>query len=222
MLFKTMLCVAALGAPLLAGAGPVVNLEAQASRQVPNDEMVVSLAATRTGPSVGPLNEAVLGALHDALRRAKAVAAIEARLGGVVTGQDWRDGKPDGWRVRGEIVLTSTDMKALGALAGELGKTLEIDGVSFRLSRGVRAATETALLQEAAAGFRAKAEAATKAFGFRTYEIQELSLNQSMPPMQPMRRPMSAVAMSAKAAPVPAEPGTADVAVTVNGRIRID
>ncbi|MGN6704079.1 MAG: SIMPL domain-containing protein [Burkholderiaceae bacterium] len=219
MLFKTMLCVAALGAPLLADAGPLVNLEAQANRQVPNDEMVVSLAATRTGPAVGPLNEAVLGALNDALRRAKAAPAVDARLGGVVTGQDWRDGKPDGWRVRGEIVLTSTDMKALGALAGELGRTLEIDGVSFRLSPGVRTATETALLQEAAAGFRAKADAATKAFGFRTYEIQELSLNQSMPP--PMPRPMATMSM-AKAAPVPAEPGTAEVVVTVNGRIRVD
>lgn len=207
--------------PVLASA-TALNLEAQASAKVDNDEMTVSLAAVRTGPSVAPLNESVLSALNDAARTARAVPGIEVRLGGVTTNPDWRDGKPAGWQVRGELVLNSRDIKALSELSGRLGGKLQFTGVSFGLSQETRLAQENRLLEEAAARFRARSAAAVKAFGYQRYEIEELALNQPLPPRPMMRSMAVGEAAIASAAPLPAEGGESEVVVSVSGRIRMD
>lgn len=208
-------------APALASA-TVLNLETQASAKVANDEMTVSLAAVRTGPSAAPLNEAVLSTLNDAVKTAKAVPGIKVRLGGVTTNPDWRDGKPAGWQVRGELVLNSGDIKALSELIGRLGEKLQIVGVNFGLSQETRLAQETRLLDEAAARFRARSAAAVKAFGYQRYEIEELALNQPMPP-RPMMQSMDERAVSvASASPLPAEGGESEVVVSVSGRIKMN
>lgn len=199
-----------------------LNLETQASAKVANDEMTVSFTAVRTGPSVAPLNEAVLSTLNDAVRTAKSVAGVKVRLGGVTTNPDWRDGKPAGWQVRGELVLSSGDIKALSELSGQLGEKLQISGVVFGLSQETRLAQENRLLDEAATRFRARSAAAVKAFGYQRYEIEELALNQPMP-LRPTMQSMEMRGISvASASPLPAEGGESEVVVSVSGRIRMN
>ena len=219
----TLMILAALliSVPAFASA-TALHLEAQASAKIANDEMTVSLAAVRTGPSVAPLNESVLSALNDAVTAARAVPGIEVRLGGVTTNPDWRDGKPAGWQVRGELVLHSRDIKALSELSGRLGRNLQFTGVSFGLSQATRLAQENRLLEEAAARFRARSAAAVKAFGYQRYEIEELALNQPLPPRPMMRSMAMSEAAIASAAPLPAEGGESEVVVSVSGRIKMD
>lgn len=208
--------------PLLASAGPMLNLDARASAKVPHDEMIVTVGTVQFGQNVAKLNEAVLSALNDAIKDAKTVPGVMPQMGNIHTTQDWRDGKPSGWQVNGEIILRSQDMPALANLAGKLGQKLQLRGVAFGLSEPKRRDAETKLLKDAAAAFRAKAEAAMRAFGYQRYAIEELAINDALqvPPPRPMV--LESAMARAEAAPMPSEGGSADVQLTVSGRVKLD
>jgi predicted secreted protein len=218
---RVSLAGVALAAAAVASAGPTLSLDAQARASVANDEMVVTLAAERDGQLVGPLNDAVLKQLNAALADAKAVPGVRARLGSLWTQPlHGRDGKPTGWRVRGEIVLESDRIPALADLGGRLGERLQLAGVQFRLSHGRRKAEEQRLLREAAQAFRDRAAEAAEAFGFRTFEMKELSVRAAG---QPGPRPLMAARAMAEAAsaPLPAEGGESEVVVVVTGTVEL-
>lgn len=223
--FRTLLCAVALCANLPAQAGPTLELNEQARASVSNDEMVIVLAAERDGPQVGPLNEAVLTQLNTALADAKKTDGVRARLGNVSTQPLYtREGKQQGWKVRGEVVLESQRVSALSQLGGRLGERLQVSSVQFRLSSEKRRAQEQVLLTEAAQAFRAKAQQAATAFGFRSYEMRALALQPGrVPGPRPLMMARSAdVAMAASAAPpIPEEGGESEVSVTVSGTVEL-
>jgi predicted secreted protein len=204
-----------------ASAGPVLSLEARARATVANDEMVVTLGVQRDGPQVGPLNEAVVAQLNAALAEARRVDGVQARLGSVWTQPvTHRDGRPQGWRVGGEVVLESTRIDALSRLGGQLAERMQLSGVQFRLSRAARAREEKRLVAEAARAFRERAAEAATAFGFAGYELKELSLRTAGDsPPRPMA--MARGGMEAASAPLPAEGGDSDVVVTVGGSVEL-
>jgi len=200
----------------------MLNLDAQASAKVPNDEMIVTVGTMQSGQNVAKLNEVVLSTLNEAIKDAKTVPSVTPQMGNIYTVQDWRDGKASGWQVNGEIILRSQDMPALANLAGKLGQKLQLRGVAFGLSEPKRREAETRLLKEAAAAFRAKAEAAMRAFGYQKYAIEELAINEAsqVPPPRPMV--FNSAMARAETAPMPSEGGAADVQVTVRGRVKLD
>jgi predicted secreted protein len=202
-----------------AHAGPKLTLDAQARSLVSNDEMVLTLAVERDGPQVGPLNEAVLAELNSAIALAKEVPGLRPRLGSVFTHpMHSRDGKPIGWRVRGEVVLESSQMEALAQLGGRLGERMQLANVQFRLSSERRRAEERRLLGDAARAFQARAGEAANAFGFKSFEMQELSLRAAE---EPRPRPMTMMRAEAQSAPLPAEGGDSEVVVVVTGTVEL-
>jgi predicted secreted protein len=225
------LCAPAFALTLPAAAAPAaltasghsthstLTLDADARSRVANDEMVVTLAIERDGADSARLSEQVLATLNDAVKAGKAVPGVAAQLGAVSTSPTWHEGKKIGWTMRGAVVLSSRDMAALAGLTGRLTEQLQLAGVQFRLSDARRRAEETRLLAEAAAAFRAKAQAATQAFGFRRYALGEMSLAHGGYAPEP--RPMMSMAMKSERAALPAEGGDSEVAVTVSGKIRL-
>ncbi len=215
--------IAALATPRAAAAGPTLELQADARARVENDEMSVTLAVERDAASPGGANETVLRILDEALAQARRVPEVTARIGGLGTSQNFdREGRPTGWRVRGELVLESRRMKELGALAGTLAQRLQIAGVSYRASRELRDATERRLLGEAARAFRDKAQAGAQAFGYAGYEPREMTVNSGgSPPLPVFRSAARGDVMAAAAPPVPSEGGQSEVVVTVHGRVEL-
>jgi len=206
-----------------ASAGPVLTLDAQARAAVANDEMVVVLAVERDGAQVGVLNDAVLAQLNAAIAEAKSVEGVRARLGSLWTQPNHtREGKQQGWRVRGEVVLESTRMSALAQLGARLGERMQLSGVQFRLSAERRQAEEKRLIAEAARAFRARAADAAAAFGFAGYELREMALRSGggAPGPRPMAA-MARIATAADAAPLPTEGGESDVVVGVSGSVEL-
>lgn len=217
--FAALVLAAALPGPAV--AGPTLALDASARATVPNDEMVVTLAVERDGPQPGPLNEAVLTQLNAAIAEARSVDGVRARLGQVWTQPNFtREGRPQGWRVRGEVVLESTRLQPVAQLGGRLAERMQLAGVQFRLSGERRRAEERRLLGEAAQAFRARAAEAAAAFGFQGYEIREIALRGAGAPPP---RPFAAARAQAEAAaaPLPTEGGDSDVVVTVSGTVEL-
>lgn len=211
----------AIATPNVTIAAPTLALEASARAAVPNDEMAITLAVERDGPQPGALNEAVIAQLNSALAEARSVEAVRARLGQVWTQPNFtREGRPQGWRVRGEIVIESTRLQPLAQLGGRLAERMLLTAVQFRLSGERRRTEERRLLAEAAQAFRSRAAEAAVAFGFSGYEIKEIALRGaggSVP------RPMSMARAPAEAAssPLPTEGGDSDVVVTVSGTVEL-
>jgi len=211
----------AIATPNVAIAAATLTLEASARAAVPNDEMAITLAVERDGPQPGALNEAVIAQLNAALAEARSVEGVRARLGQVWTQPNFtREGRPQGWRVRGEIVIESTRLQPLAQLGGRLAERMLLTGVQFRLSGERRRIEEGRLLAEAAQAFRARAAEAAVAFGFAGYEIKEIALR-GAGGSAPRPMPMARAPAEAAASPLPIEGGDSDVVVTVSGTVEL-
>ena len=199
-----------------------MQLEAAATSDLPNDEMVVQLAVDRSGPTAEKLNDEVLEALNLALAKAKTASGVKARLGSITTQPEWGpQGKRTGWRVHGVLVLEGRDLRATGALAGELSSDLQIVGVSFRLTQAARDREESRLLKEAAAAFNERARETAAAFGFGGFELKSLNINHApMDPPRPMQMEMRGAAVASKAF-VPTEGGDSIVSLTISGSVEL-
>ena len=198
-----------------------MQVQVTASGELANDEMVVQLAVDRTGVAAEKLNDEVLEALNLAIARARVVGGVKARLGSITTQPEWGpQGRRTGWRVRGVVVLEGRDLRATGALAGELSADLQIAGVSFRLTPAARAREESRLLKEAATAFNERARETAAAFGFSGFELKNLNVNHAHgEPLRPMQMEMRA-SMAAKA-PVPTDGGEATVTLTIAGSVEL-
>jgi predicted secreted protein len=213
---------------LLAGpalAGPTLTLSAEARARVLNDEMTVSMAVEREGPQPGQPSDQVSRELTEAIERAKKTPGVQARLGGISTQPTFSpQGRVTGYRVRGEVVLTSRNFAELGQLAGALAARLQIAGVGFQVSAARRDEERVRLIGQAAEAFRAKAKAAAVAFGLRDYELRALTLNDGgggwQPRMQPAPMAM-ADGVRAAAAPLPAEGGDSEITVALSGTVEL-
>jgi predicted secreted protein len=218
---------AGLAFALLTGAalaGPTLTLSADARVRVANDEMSVTLAVERDGAQPGQPNEQVQRELADAIERAKKVPGVQARLGQFWTQPSMSpQGRVTGYRVRGEVVLSSRQFAELGQLVGALGTRLQIAGVAFQVSGERRQEERARLIASAAEAFRAKAQATALAFGLKAYELRTLTLHDGGGP-QPRYQPAPmamAEGVRAAAAPMPVEGGDSEIVVGLSGTVEL-
>jgi predicted secreted protein len=201
-----------------------VNLSARASVQVAQDLLTMSLTTVREGADP----QAVQVQLKSALDAALTVAKKEARptLMDVRTGRFGlaprygRDGKIIGWQGTAELVLEGQDFVRISETAGKL-TTLTVANASFGLTSAQRDGARTQAQDQAITLFRQRATDIAKRFGFGSYTLGEVSINddEGVPLYQP--KMMATRAAGLDAAPVPVEAGQASVSVTVSGAVQI-
>lgn len=95
-------------------------------------------------------------------------------------------------------------------------------GVSFSLSRELRARVQTEAQAQAIANYKIQAESIAKGFGFSGYTLREVSVsaNDVGQPFRPRVMAMESRAAMADA-PVPVEAGKSTVQVTVSGSVQL-
>ncbi|AOI58243.1 hypothetical protein WS98_06505 [Burkholderia territorii] len=203
----------------------VLSLSSQASADVPQDIIHITLFYEQQAKDPGSLTSALNQRADAALAQAKGVSGVTARTGAfsVYPSTD-RDGKISAWRGRTEVVLESRDFSAASKLAGQLSNQMQVANVEFSLSPEAQRAAEQKLTTEAIKSFRARADEAAKAFGYNSYSIRDVNVGGSRN-VQPYPRMMAMAAApmdSAKmSAPISVEGGKATVSVTVNGSVQM-
>ncbi len=229
-LLKVLACAIVLGAaPVWAQTAPlrynVVELQADAHREVPNDLLVAQLFVEETNANPALLAAAINRSVAEALKIAREFTSVKVRTGNNQTSPVYvpRSNQLQGWRARAELRLETRDFAAGSALIGKLQATMQLGGVNFSVSPEARRAVENELIAEAIAAFRGRAEIAQKALGGRAFKVQRINLasGSSGPPPRLMMQSRG-VADAAAAPPPPAEAGASTLSVNVSGAVEVE
>ncbi|WER45260.1 SIMPL domain-containing protein [Cupriavidus sp. WKF15] len=225
LLAATLLGTSALvaSAQTLPAPAGVLSLSAQAVTEVPTDVVHLTLAAEQEGAEPGAISSQLSTRTQAVINQAKRTPGVQAESGGfTIRPSTDRNGRISTWRGRSEVILQSRDFAAVSKLAGELANQMQVQGIAFSLSREARQAAEGKLTEQAVSAFREKAQSASKLFGYSSYTIREVNVNESgmVPPMPRMYGAAKAM-MSDSAAPVPVEGGKTQVTVSVNGSVQM-
>ncbi|KUY50335.1 MULTISPECIES: SIMPL domain-containing protein [unclassified Burkholderia] len=203
----------------------VLSLSSQASADMPQDIIHITLFYEQQAKDPDSLTSALNQRADAALSQAKSVSGLSAHTGAfsVYPSTD-RDGKISAWRGRTEVALESRDIAAASKLAGQLSNLMQVANVEFSLSPEAQRTAEQKLTTEAIKSFRARADEAAKAFGYSSYTIRDVNVGSGRN-VQPYTRVMEMAAGpigSAKmSAPIAVEGGKATVSVTVNGSVQM-
>jgi len=201
----------------------VLSLSAQASTEVPQDVVNITLFYEQEASDPSSLTSTLNERADAALQKAKGVAGVTAHTGAfsIFPSTD-RDGRISAWRGRTEVQLESHDFAAASKLAGQMASIMQVGNVSFSLSPEAQRAAEQKLTGEAIASFRQQAASAAQAFGFSGYSIREVNVGHSGIMPRPMMMTARAMGADAKAgAPMPLEGGTSTVTVNVSGSVQM-
>jgi predicted secreted protein len=198
----------------------LVSLQAQASRDVENDELAAVLAVELQGADPAALAQEANRRMKEALKIAAAFPAVKLRSGNYQTLPRYRQNERsiEGWQLSQALELQSSDFAAAAALIGRLQQDLVLRRLSVRLSPEVRRATEDAVIADALAAFRARADLVRESMKAGGYRIRSIDIGTAggSPGPLPMAR-----ATAATPAPIALETGVSQITVTVSGSIQL-
>ncbi len=207
----------------------VLSLSAEASREIPQDWLSITLGVAREGSDAAAVQSQLRQTLDAALveaRKAVQPGQVELRTGAfsVYPRYAQRAGGNNvisGWQGRAELVIEGRDTAALSQLAGRL-TGLTVARLGFSLSREGRDKVEAEIAAQAIGRFKARAEAYAQQFGFGSYSLREVAVGGGESAAPVLYR-ATAAAMSARGGDEsqPVEPGKALVSVTVSGSIQL-
>lgn len=198
-----------------------ISLRAEASSEVAHDRMHVTLYSEAQHEDPAQLAAQTTESMNKALQRAR-------QANGIVVSQGSRSSYPvyeekgqqiTAWRERAELRLESGDFAALSKLTGELMQELKMGSMHFSVSDAIRKQNEDALLKDAVAAFRARAQLATEALGGTDYRIVNLNLG-SCGGYQPVMRNFAMKSMDSMPTPE-VEAGTRQVSINADGVIEV-
>lgn len=156
----------------------VVELQAEAQREVPNDTLSASLYVELNDANPAALAHAINKAANDALRVAKEYRSVRVRSGGNQTYPVYTKGNVlQGWRGRAEIRLESKDFEAASGLIGKLQAGMQLASLGFSVSPEARRQAQNELIVEAIGAFKERAEIVRGALAGRGYKVERLNVN---------------------------------------------
>lgn len=202
----------------------VVELSAEAQREVVNDLLTAQLYVEETQANSATLAASLNRAMAEALRVAREYPAVKVRTGANATYPVYapRTTQPQGWRGRAELRLEARDFAAASALIGRLQASMQLAGIGYAIAPETRKAVENELITEAVAAFRGRAEIVQKALGGKGFRIQRIAVGTGYAGPPPRVAMMAARAEAAAVPAPPVEGGTGSVNVTVNGAVEIE
>lgn len=199
-----------------------IDLQADVSREVQNDEMSASMFVEINDANPAQLSQRLNKIVNDALQTARAQKNVKARSG---SNQSYpvydRNNKLTGWRGRSEIRLDGKDFAAISTLIGKLQSTMQLESVSFAVSPELRRQTQNELMSEVVAAFRERALVLQQALGATTYKLRRMSVSTSGGIARPMPMAMRAKSSDAFAVEPAFEGGSSQVQVSASGTIEV-
>lgn len=203
----------------------IVNVQAEATRQVSNDEMHAVLFIEKTNKQPAELSSQIAQLMNQAMAIAKKYPQVKVETGSQTTYPvyDNDNQKLKEWRGRAEVQIESKDFKAASQLISELQQNFQTQSINFSVSDEQRKKVENELMVEASKSFQQRAQIITQAWNKSSYNLVNLNLNTSNYYPQPvmMRASMAKFADVEAAPPQDVSAGESKVTVNANGSIQL-
>ncbi len=202
----------------------IINLQAEASREVSNDEMQAILFIEKSNRQPAELAAQMNQLMSQAIQTARKYPQVKVKTGSQSTYPiyDTDNRKLKEWRGRAEIQINSQDFKAASQLISELQQNFQTESISFSVSDQQRKTIENELMIEASKNFQQRAQAVSKAWNKNQYTLVNLNLNTNNYFPQPMVRSSMSKLASAEAMPVQdMSAGESKISVNANGSIQL-
>ena len=201
-----------------------VSFTATATIEVTKDLLGITLQTVRDGTDAAAVQTQLKQVLDAALTEAKKAAqagAMDVRTGNFSLYPRYgKDGRINGWQGQAELVLEGKDAPRVAQTAGRL-TGMNVVNVGYSISRDLAEKHAIDVSAQAIQKYRALAATYAQQFGFKGYELREVSVQSAeqgggpRPMMMSAKREMS----MASDAPVPVEPGKGSVSATVSGSV---
>ena len=201
----------------------IVNIQADATRQVSNDQMYAVLYIEKSNKQPAELATQINQLMTQAVNTARKYPAVKIETGSQSTYPiyDNDSRKLKEWRGRAEVRLESTDFKAASQLVSELQQNFQTQSISFSVSDAQRKKVENELMVEASKNFQQRAQALAQAWNKSGYNLVNINLNTSNYGGQPV--PRMAMMKAAAADAIPEQEmagGESKITVSANGSIQ--
>jgi predicted secreted protein len=202
-----------------------ISLRAEVNQEIAHDLMHVTLYSEAQDSDPAVLAAQISKTLNAGIAQARQVKGVSVAMGSrnSYPVYDEKGQQITAWRERAELRLESADFSALSKLTGEMLQQLKMGGMNFSIADATRKTHEDALLKEAVAAFKARAQLATDALGGSGYKLVNLSLNSGgfQPPMPMRMEAMKGAAMMDAAVTPDIEAGTSQVTINADGVIEV-
>ncbi|MDA0822668.1 MAG: SIMPL domain-containing protein [Proteobacteria bacterium] len=199
-----------------------IAMSVSAEREVDNDTLVAVLFSEHQAQQPRSVSQEVNSAIRWALEKAKQIADVKVQTTQYNTSPIYNKQAITGWRARQSIRLESTNAQTMSELIGELQERLSIESVSYTVSKTARDRVEEALISEALALYRRRAELVAQEFGRKSYRIVELNIDAAGGRPEQFAYAARGIATQEMAAAPAIEAGVQTVTVNVSGNIEID
>lgn len=199
----------------------VIHLTEKAERMMARDHLRAGLAVEATGPAAAAVQAEINRRMEAALAKSKSVASVKAETGGYSVYPERSSGKPTVWHGLQTLNLQSDAAADLLQLVGDLqSQGLNTQGLTFEVKAETLRKAEDGLTADALAQLRARAEKVAADLHMTVQQIRDITVGNAeggtRPPVPMMMR---AAGVSSSAAPPVAEPGDADVSVSVQAEV---
>lgn len=202
----------------------IINLQAEAVREVANDEMQAVLYTELNEKDATILANKINTVINQAIATAKQYPKVQIKTGNQNTYPVYNDKRQlVNWRGRAEVVLNSQDFKQTSELIAKLQTQLQLQGISFDISDAQRKKVEDELYVEASRAFQQRAQLLITPWNASKYELVNLQLNTSGG-YRPMPMYAKAASMSLQSADIESqniEAGNSEIKVVANGSIQL-
>lgn len=196
-----------------------VNLQAQAEREVPNDQLTVLLAVEEEEKEAAKIANKINKDMDWALNKTKSHQDIETRSLSYNTYPVYDNRTVVAWRATQQLELKSTNITALSELVGDLQERLQVKNMSFSPTKETRKRYEDELIEEAMIAFKQRVELVKKHMDNKNVRIVNLHVSTGGGYPVPIYAENRMMAMSSKSAPA-VEAGTSNIIVTVSGSVQ--
>lgn len=204
----------------------ILQLQAEASREVNNDQMQVILYVEKSSKQPADLANQITQNMNYALRLSQKYPQIQTKTGTQSTYPVYSDNKSlKEWRARAELRFQSNDFKAMSQLISELQNSFQTESIQFTVSDKQRQIVENELMIEASQNFQKRAKNLAQVWNKPNYQIVNLNVetnNQSYAPQPYLRASFTKVASAEALVSQDVSAGNSKINVNINGSIQLD
>lgn len=202
----------------------IANVQADATRQVSNDEMHATLFVEKNHKQPAELSTQITQLMNQAIALGKKYPTVKLKTGSQTTYPiyDNDNQKLKEWRGRAEVQIESKDFKAASQLIGELQQSFQTASINFTVSDEQRSKVENELIAEASKNFQQRAQLLAQAWNKSGYNLVSINLNTSNFYPQPMmmRASMAKMEMADSAPVQDVSAGESKITVSANGSVQ--